>query len=79
MWNKLGKFLIPEHSTGHGGQLFVKNRDGTYYFQDEFGRRPKTKGEVDAKVKEVEKMHANAMRLVAEHFAKEKKAKQSKQ
>lgn len=79
MWNKLGKFLRPEHSTGHGGQLFVKNKDGTYYFQDEFGRRPQTKGEADAKVKEVEHMHANAMRLVAEHFAKEKKAKVSRE
>ncbi|MBI1891353.1 MAG: hypothetical protein HYS18_11955 [Burkholderiales bacterium] len=44
-WNKLGQFLLPpKHKViKQDGCTVVKMKDGRYYFQDQFGRRPTQK------------------------------------
>ncbi|BDU74543.1 DUF4238 domain-containing protein [Mesoterricola silvestris] len=58
MWNKLGTFLMPPESrvAMSGGQMFAKMKDGSEYFQDEFGRRPKTLEEWKAASDEMKRM-----------------------
>lgn len=70
LWSKLGKFLLPRsYATAlQVGFTTVKRNDGTYYFQDEFGRRPKNKAEFDMAVKRAEEMEAMMKRVLGEEF-----------
>lgn len=65
MWSRLGRFLLPQNSFGHGGDIFMKRNDGTFYFQDQFGQRPKTKEEFEAKIREAEKVEETMKRALA--------------
>lgn len=71
MWSKLGRFLLPPRmdTFKSGGQIFVKMNDGSFMFQDEYGRRPATKAEHAAKVAEAEAMEKHLMKLLAKHRA----------
>lgn len=70
LWSKLGKFLLPRsYATAlQVGFTTMKSRDGAYYFQDEFGRRPKNKAEFDKAVKDAEGMEEMMRRILGEHF-----------
>lgn len=70
-WNKLGRFLMPTHELyKFGGDMFAQMGDGSIYFQDEFGRRPKTKGEYEARKREAEELIKTTRRVIAEYEAK---------
>lgn len=71
LWSKLGLFLMPEslHVAMEGGYFTVKTNDGRYIFQDEFGRRPTSKEEYEAKVKEANAMEAHVKKLLSKHYA----------
>lgn len=74
MWPKLARFLLPprnQHWTA-GGEIFMRSADGTFRFQDQFGQRPETQEEFNAKVAQAERMHSRARQLLMEHFAKQK-------
>ena len=73
VWNRLGLFLMPDPMRVgmEGGSMFLKTNDGRYVFQDEFGRRPKSREEFEAKVKEAEAMEAHFRRLIARHHAEQ--------
>jgi hypothetical protein len=71
MWPKLGRFLLPQ-SMGtfkSGGDIFIKMNDGSFAFQDAYGRRPATKKEHAAKVTEAEAMEKHFLKLLAKHCA----------
>jgi hypothetical protein len=44
MWPKLGRFLLPPRMDRFksGGEIFMKMKDGSFVFQDQYGRRPAT-------------------------------------
>ncbi|MCO5398574.1 DUF4238 domain-containing protein [Ralstonia soli] len=70
-WNKLGRFLMPTRALhGFGGDMFAQLGNGSIYFQDEFGRRPKTSSEAEARTKEAQSLIASARKLIAAHEAK---------
>lgn len=73
LWNKIGLFLMPDslHVAMEGGSMFLKTKDGHYIFQDEFGRRPTSRKEHEAKVLEAKAMEAHVKKLLANHHAKE--------
>jgi hypothetical protein len=58
MWNKLGLFLMPhkDEIAEFGGQIYASMKDGTYFYQDEFGRRPKTKEEYEQRAEEAKQL-----------------------
>lgn len=72
MWPKLGRFLLPPSSKtfNSGGDIVIGMNDGSFMFQDAFGRRPTSKKEHDAKVAEAEALQKHAFKLLAEHHAK---------
>ena len=72
MWPKLGRFLLPPRmeTFKSGGEIFMKMNNGTFMFQDAYGRRPATKAEHAAKVAEAEAMEKHFHKLLAEHKAK---------
>jgi hypothetical protein len=66
LWSKLGRFLTPsDHLWDYGGQTTVQFKDGSYYFQDEFGRRPKTNAEHDELVEEAKRMRQQLDEILA--------------
>lgn len=71
LWSKLGKFLLPRsYATAlQSGFMTVKMQDGTYYFQDEFGRRPNNQAEFDRAVKDAEEMKAMMKRILGKNFS----------
>jgi len=71
MWPKLGRFLLPPRmgTFKSGGEIFVKMNDGSFMFQDAYGRRPATKAEHAAKVAEAEAMEKHFLKLLAKHRA----------
>ncbi|WP_122531513.1 DUF4238 domain-containing protein [Pseudomonas viridiflava] len=73
LWSKLGLFLMPQslQVAMEGGYTFIKMNNGQYCFQDEFGRRPTSKEEFDAKVREAEAMETHVKRLIARHHVDE--------
>lgn len=73
LWNKLGKFLLPRgYATAlQSGFMTVKMQDGTYYFQDEFGRRPNNQAEFDRAIKDAKEMEAMMKRVLGKHFSDE--------
>lgn len=72
MWQRLGQFLLPSRmkTFKSGGEIFIKMNDGSFMFQDEYGRRPATKNEHAAKVAEAEAMERHFHKLLAEYKAK---------
>jgi hypothetical protein len=75
-WGKLGRFLLPpDQLWDWGGYTTAKMKDGSYFFQDEFGRRPKTKAEYEERLKDAERME----RQFHEIMAKERARKQSQE
>lgn len=73
LWSKLGLFLMPDprQVSRAGGSIVLKTSDGRYIFQDEFGRRPASRTEHAAKVREAEAMEAHFRWLIAKHDAEE--------
>lgn len=71
MWPKLGRFLLPPRSAASkaGGEIFVKSSDGSYMFQDAFGRRPQSQDEFAQKVAQAESLEAHFKRLLKQHHA----------
>lgn len=70
LWNRLGRFLLPRSfaTALQVGFMTMKTQDGSYYFQDEFGRRPKSKAEVDRAMKHAKDMEAMMKRILGERF-----------
>ena len=75
MWNKLGRFLLPSgyEIAAQVGYTVVGKDDGTFYFQDEFGRRPQSKAEYEVEVARAKRMEARLKKLIREHEAKRAK------
>lgn len=73
VWHKLGLFLMPDrfHVAMQGGSTFLKTSDGRFFFQDEFGRRPKSQKEYMAKVQEAEELAVLCAELIAKRDAEE--------
>lgn len=73
IWSKLGSFLMPQDRgrIHPEAETTVAHGDGSYSFQDAFGRRPKTKAEYDRKVKEAQEMRADVERIIANHEAQQ--------
>jgi len=71
LWSKLGKFLLPRsYATAlQSGFMTVKMQDGTYYFQDEFGRRPNSQSELKQAKKNAVEMEAMLKRVLGNHFS----------
>lgn len=70
-WGNLGRFLSPSGDLWDwGGYTTVKMQDGSYIFQDEFGRRPKSKSEFERRVKEAERMEKQFHELLAKEREK---------
>jgi hypothetical protein len=72
-WNKLATFLMPHgyNCATQVGFTSVGMKDGSYIFQDEFGRKPRDRAEWEAAKVDAEKMRAH----LQEVLAKEKRAK----
>jgi hypothetical protein len=72
-WNKLATFLMPHgyNCATQVGFTSVGMKDGSYIFQDEFGRKPRDRAEWEAAKVDAEKMRAH----LHEVLAKEKRAK----
>jgi hypothetical protein len=68
LWSNLGRFLVPTKKLYEfGGEMMMKMKDGGFYFQDEFGRRPSSPAEHEAKVREAERMHRQVEEILARH------------
>ncbi len=57
---------IPEFT----GQTYALMKDGRYFFQDEFGRRPVTSEEYDRRVKEAKEIEETVRIALEKHRAK---------
>lgn len=59
-WNKLGQFLLPpKHKViRQTGYTAVQFNDGSYHFQDQFGRRPGSEAEHAREVGRAKQMRA---------------------
>lgn len=70
-WSKLGEFLMPKDrwKIHPEAQTTIQYEDGTFAFQDAFGRRPQSKAEYDKKVEEAKKMRADFERIMAKSRA----------
>lgn len=51
------------------GYTVVKSKDGSYYFQDQFGRRPQSKEEYEREVRRAKEMEAHFRRVLTKHRA----------
>ena len=71
LWSKLGKFLMPKNyaTAVQSGFMTVKMNDGSYYFQDEFGRRPNNQAEFEQAKKNAEEMEAMLRRVLGKDFS----------
>ncbi|AZD73468.1 DUF4238 domain-containing protein [Pseudomonas chlororaphis] len=80
LWSRLGLFLMPDslHVAMEGENTFLKTIDGHYIFQDEFGRRPATRKEYEAKVLEAKAMEAHVKKLL-DNYHKEEADRESEQ
>jgi hypothetical protein len=70
-WHQLGKFLLPpKHKvTKQDGHSVVRFKDGSYHFQDQFGRRPASRAEYEREAKRAEELEATFKRLLTKHRA----------
>lgn len=73
-WNKLGQFLMPpKHKVvNQSGYSMMKFNDGSYHFQDQYGRVPKSKAEYEREVKRAEEMQAHFERVLKQHHAEKR-------
>ena len=73
MWNKLGQFLVPPKLkvVKQTGYAFMQFNDGSYHFQDQFGRRPRSKAEFEKEVARAKDMRTQLERILAKHRAEE--------
>ena len=72
-WSKLGKFLMPTKQLYmFGGDMIMKNGQGEFYFQDEFGRRPGSAEEYETKIEKAKALVRDTQRIIAEHEAKQR-------
>lgn len=71
VWNRLGEFLLPpKHKVvKQAGYTVVKSKDGSYYFQDQFGRRPQSKEEYEREVRRAKEMEEDFRRVLTKHRA----------
>jgi len=77
-WRSLDKIFISNSTKllGTSGEIFVGGQDGKLIAtQDEFGRKPKSTQEWQAKEKQAQAMHQHVMKLIAKE--KSNKASQS--
>lgn len=77
LWSKLGQCLMPPKNELHhfGGEMTFVTKDGGYHFQDEYGRRPKTKEEYDKHVEEAKKMQKTLKMALSKHHETQKNKK----
>lgn len=74
-WSKLGQFLAPKDRLYEfGGDTYVAFNDGRYYFQDEFGRRPRSMEEYDKRVQEAKHARAQLDEIIGKHREHERAA-----
>jgi len=67
-WNKIGRFLLlAQHKVmKQAGYTVMKTNDGTYMFQDQFGRRPRARAECEAEVEKAE-MESHFKKVLTKH------------
>ena len=72
MWDKLCPFLMPSGlaTAEQSGYTVLGMNDGSFYFQDEFGRRPRTKAEHEAEVVRAKAMQERIEEILRRHHAK---------
>lgn len=72
LWSKLGRFLMPPQKGlfRFRGKMFVGYADGDIYYQDEFGRKPKTRAEYEKRKREAQEMKASLDRILANDAAR---------
>ncbi|WP_397453712.1 DUF4238 domain-containing protein [Pseudomonas lurida] len=72
LWSKLGRFLLPRSyaTVLQVGFMTMKMQYGNYYFQDEFGRRPKNRVELESAIKHAVDMEAMMVRVLNERLNK---------
>lgn len=65
-WNRLGRDLLPPRHKlhGFGGELFIGMKDGSVYYQDAYGRRPKDGAEQDLRRKQAEQIRLDVEMLL---------------
>jgi hypothetical protein len=70
-WHKLGAFLLPpKHKViKQSGYTVMRMNDGSYHFQDQFGRRPKSKAEFDRELERAQEMEETFKLILAKHHA----------
>ncbi|MDP3166776.1 MAG: DUF4238 domain-containing protein [Hydrogenophaga sp.] len=75
IWSKLGEFLLPQDSMKihPEAQTTIQYADGSFAFQDAFGRTPSTKAEYERKVKEAKKMRSNFEQIMTKGRAENTK------
>lgn len=71
VWSKLGEILCPRSTrwSSRPGYTVVKSKDGSYYFQGQFGRRPQSKEEYERKVRRAKAMEVHFRRVLTKHRA----------
>lgn len=71
VWSKLGQFLLPPKYKviKQAGYTVMQFEDGNYHFQDQFGRRPRSKDEFDKEVIKAKEMQAHFERMLAKNRA----------
>lgn len=76
VWSKLGEFLLPPNQVGvrQVGYMVMKFEDGSYRFQDQFGRTPQSKEEYEEEIRRAKEMEAQLRRVLAKHKANEGEA-----
>lgn len=71
MWSKLGKFLLPpkQEIIKQTGYTVIQFKDGSYHFQDQFGRRPNSAAEFDKEVRKAKELQAQLEHALANYHA----------
>ena len=71
IWNKVGAFLHPPEMAVNTqvGYTVVGFKDGGYHFEDQYGRRPRSKAEYDREVERAKTMEAHFKQLISKHRA----------
>lgn len=69
LWHQLGKFLLPpkHRVVKQVGHTVVRFKDGSYHFQDQFGRQPASKAAYEREVARANEMEATFKRVLTKH------------
>ncbi len=73
VWSRLGEFLLPpKHKVIEQiGYTVMKFGDGSYYFQDQFGRRPASRADYEREVERAKEIEATFKRVLTKHHAEQ--------